>query len=74
MSGSVKERDQFTVPLKCKCGQTGNAVWEENSTITPAGSQPYLVSLSDGFYERIKKKDARSIELVCHKCGAAQPE
>jgi hypothetical protein len=49
-------------------------VWEENSAVSPAGPQPYLVSLSDGFYERIKKKDRKSIELVCARCGATQPE
>jgi len=75
MPGSERPtRDQFTIPLKCRCGQTGTAVWEENGAVSPAGPQPYLVNLSDGFYERIKKKDRKSIELVCARCGAAQPE
>lgn len=73
MSTSAKQRDQFTVPLKCVCGQTGIAVWEDASTGMPS-SQPYLVTLTDGFYERIMKKDRRSIELVCHNCGAVMPE
>lgn len=73
MSASGK-RDQFTIPIICKCGQTGLAVWEENACISPAGPQTYLVSLSDGFYERINKSDTRTIELVCHRCGATQPD
>ena len=72
--GARKSRDQFTIPLKCKCGQTGFALWEENSEVSPAGPETYLVRLSDGFYERINKKDQQSIELVCGRCGAKQPE
>jgi hypothetical protein len=68
-----QSRDQFTIPLKCKCGQTGSVVWEENSNIGAAGSETALITLSEGFYERIVKKDRRSIELVCHRCGATQP-
>ena len=74
MSASAKPRDQFTILLKCGCGQTGTAVWEENSTVTPAGPETYLVSLTDGFYERIRKSDRRSIELVCQNCGTVMPD
>jgi hypothetical protein len=65
-------RFQFTVPLKCKCGQSGTMVWEENKDISPAGAQPVLISISDRFYERVNKRDRISIEVVCHKCESVQ--
>ncbi len=75
MSASAQvpqKRDQFTIPIKCICGLTGSAVWEENSSITVFGPEASLVSLSDDFYERMKKKDLSIIEIVCRKCGAVQ--
>jgi hypothetical protein len=64
-----QERIEVVVPLKCKCGQGGDAVWEGFKN----GSQASLVSLPDNFYERIQKKDRKSIEVVCNICGAVQP-
>jgi hypothetical protein len=72
-SKSPEERTQFSVPMKCKCGQYGVAVWEENKNLSRSGPETSLISLSDGFFERIVKKDRFSIEVVCHACGAVQP-
>ena len=73
MPASADKRDQFTIPLKCRCGQAGAAVWEDNSGSNAVGPTRYLVSLSDGFHELIRK-DHRSIDLVCAICGAVQPD
>ena len=67
-------RSQFRVELACRrCGQTGVSVWEENAAVGTDGPQPILVSLSDGFYERLARKSPHAIELVCHRCEAVQP-
>lgn len=60
-SESSHDRDQFTIQIRCKCGQNGNAVWEENSNMSEKGPETILVSLSDGFYNRIRKKDAEQL-------------
>jgi hypothetical protein len=65
-------RFQFTVPLKCHCGQNGSMVWEENKDINPEGTQPVLISISGRFYERVSKRDRASIEVVCQRCEAVQ--
>jgi hypothetical protein len=44
----------------------GVVVWEKD------GNSRSLVSLSNGFYERISKKEPYPIEIVCRECGAAQ--
>lgn len=74
LDGAYLGRDQFAIPLKCQCGQIGTAIWEESNAVAPAGPQTYLVSLSGGFYERIRKEDGSAIELVCSRCGTAQAE
>lgn len=78
MSGSAEgkpERDQFTVVVKCPgCGQTGNSTWEENHSTNPKGPEACLISVADGFYERVGKKHPYDIELVCKKCETVQIE
>jgi hypothetical protein len=70
----ASERDQITVAIKCpKCGQRGETVWEENHFVSPKGPQSCLLSLSDGFYERISNRSPYQIELVCHRCEAVRP-
>jgi uncharacterized Zn finger protein len=76
MSGSAEDtpnRDQFTIAIECpQCGKTGSSVWEENHAITVKGPQPFLISLSEEFYERISKNIPYEIELVCNQCGLVQ--
>jgi len=67
------EKIQFKVPLKCQCGQSGFSVWDQYKQVADKGPQTSLASLSDNFYERLQKKDRKSIEVVCNVCGAVQP-
>jgi predicted RNA-binding Zn-ribbon protein involved in translation (DUF1610 family) len=68
-------RTKFPVKIKCpKCGQTGSAMWEENSDISPRGPMSALDSLSDGFFQRIKDARTHSPEVVCRNCGTALPD
>lgn len=50
------------------CGQIGETVWEMS------GKKATFVEVSPGFYERMTRKPPYPIELVCHSCGATQPE
>jgi hypothetical protein len=69
MSSVQSKTCQFSINIICpKCGTVGVVVWES------AAGQTSLVRLSNGFYERLAKKDPYPIELVCHDCGTAQPE
>jgi hypothetical protein len=68
-------RDIFPIALRCpKCGQTGTAMWEENSHISPDGPEPTLASLSDGFYRRDGEGPAGAPLIVCRQCETPQPE
>jgi hypothetical protein len=66
-------RERFAVPIKCKCGQVGSATWEENAQISPKGPQLMLLGVSDGFYERLQKKNWSGSEIVCAVCEAVIP-
>jgi ribosomal protein L40E len=69
MSARHAESPQFSETIICtKCAARGVIVWEDT------GAMRSLVSLSGGFYERLSKKEPYGIELVCHRCGARQPE
>jgi len=71
MSGrSIDARQKIVaVAFACpKCGAKGRTVWERDEWGLS------LVSLSGGFYERLKKLSPVNIEIVCHACGTAQPE
>jgi len=66
-------RDTFPIPLRCpKCGQTGTAMWEENSRISPAGPEPSLAGISNGFYRRERANDLPLI--VCRQCETPQSD
>ncbi|HWY64886.1 MAG TPA: hypothetical protein VNX61_06700 [Rhizomicrobium sp.] len=39
-----------------------------------SGKKATFVEVSPGFYERMARKPPYPIELVCHSCGATQPE
>ena len=57
------------ISIHCpKCGANGQAIWENE----PRGL--HLVSLSNGFYERLAKFTPYRIEIVCHACGTPQPQ
>lgn len=63
-------RDQFHANLACgRCGATGHAVWEENSEIAPEDSMGQLITLSDGFFQRVPKNHQSQPEIACVKCG-----
>jgi len=36
----------------------------------PAGLQPMLISLPDGFYHRVRRDHAEPPDVVCSGCGA----
>lgn len=57
---------EVSVTLKCaRCGQIGSAVWE--SPLPP--SRHELISLSNGFYERLTMKPITSQpEIMCGDC------
>ena len=60
---------QYSVDLRCtKCGSKGIVIWEGH------GADKTMVWLSGQFYERLAKQPPFPIELVCIKCGTAQPE
>jgi hypothetical protein len=50
------------------CGAVGQSVWEDEK------GGPYLVNLSDGFYERLARRQPYDLEIVCKGCGTAQAE
>ena len=59
--------EQLSAQIVCpKCAALGVIIWERS------GLELSLVSLPNGFYERIANKKPYLIELVCHRCGAAQ--
>jgi hypothetical protein len=64
------EGSRTRVPIRCKCGQAGIMVWENDQSSGRA--EPYLITMSPNFYERIKKADQRTIEVVCRSCGAVR--
>jgi hypothetical protein len=65
----------YTINFKChKCGQEGFAVWEEYCSPGKPQGRTSLVSVSDGFYERLNKRGSALIELVCNRCEAVQPD
>jgi hypothetical protein len=66
-------REKFVVPIKCKCGQVGSLTWEEKTQISPKGPEAMLISVSNGFYERIQKKNWNKTEIVCAVCEAVVP-
>ena len=66
---AIAQRDRFPVKIKCpKCGHTGSATWEENSTISARGPMASLEGLSDGFYQRTTEPPVGIPEVVCAKC------
>jgi len=69
MSSLSPEGPQFSVNITCpKCRAIGVVVWEKD------GAHRSLVSLSNGFYERMSEKDPYPIELVCRECGTRKSE
>ena len=63
-------RDQFHANLACgRCGATGHAVWEENSDVVPEGPMGQLITLSEGFFQRVRKNHQGQPEIACVKCG-----
>jgi hypothetical protein len=50
-----------------KCGAVGVVAWEKE------GDKRAVVSLSNGFYQRVSNKDRSQMELVCTDCGGALP-
>lgn len=63
-------RDQFHANLACgRCGATGHAVWEENSAVTSESPMGRLITLSEGFFQRMRKTHQRQPEIACVKCG-----
>jgi len=67
-SNGDQTREKYAVPIKCRCGQVGSSIWEENAEISPRGSKPILLEVSSGFYVRLQKKDIRRTEIVCSVC------
>ena len=64
------ERDQFHTNLACgRCGATGHAVWEDNSDITADGPMGRLITLSEGFFQRMRKNHQGQPEIACVTCG-----
>jgi hypothetical protein len=61
-------RERFTVQIKCRCGQVGAAVWEENARPGPKGPRPVLLEVSSGFYFRVQKKNIGVSEIACAVC------
>ena len=60
---------KFAANIICPgCSSLGVIVWEND------GGRRSLVSLSDGFHERLSKRTPYLIELVCNSCGSTQPE
>jgi hypothetical protein len=51
-----------------RCAAHGVAIWEAEKT------GPFLVSLSEEFYERLVKFAPYRVEIVCHACGTPQPQ
>jgi hypothetical protein len=66
-------REKFVVPIKCRCGQIGSTTWEENAQLSPKAPQAILISVSNGFYERIQKKNWTRSEIVCAVCEIVVP-
>lgn len=63
-------RDQFNTRLECgHCGASGHAVWEENSSINPEGPMGRLITLSDGFFQRMPRNHQGQPEIACSRCG-----
>ena len=64
-------RARFPAEIKCgKCGQDGIAIWEEAVRPNPGGLKPLLISLPDGFYNRIRRHHASPPDIVCGQCGS----
>lgn len=63
------QASQFSVTIVCPaCGRAGVVTWEK------VGNERSLVSLSDGFHERVSTKKPYPLELVCNGCGRHEPE
>lgn len=59
--------EQLSAQIVCpECSILGVVVWQRS------GLNLSLVSLPNGFYERIGNKKPYWVELVCHRCGTAQ--
>jgi hypothetical protein len=68
-------REQISVlPICPKCYQTGVALWEEAALQNPDGLHRTLVSLTDGFYHRVRKNLIKVPEIICDSCGTVQPD
>jgi hypothetical protein len=61
----MAKRERFEMALKCECGKTGTARWEEDENPVYSGGRLnlILVSVSEGF--RIE----RGAEIVCLECN-----
>jgi hypothetical protein len=71
-SATNPQRSQFVVEITChRCAESGSSVWE-NGDPGDGAPPPSLVSLPDGFYERMTRKRPHEIEVVCHRCGTVQ--
>jgi hypothetical protein len=66
-------REKFPVPIKCKCGQVGSAIWEESAQPNPKGPRPVLLEVSSGFYLRLRKRDIGTTEIMCAVCESVVP-
>ena len=63
------EREKFAVAIKCPgCGQIGSSAWEENARLHPKGPMPELLSVSAGFYLRVRKNLLGLPQIVCDHC------
>jgi hypothetical protein len=55
--------------VHCACGQTGQAVWEETPGREQLGPASIPVTVSDGFWIQVSKKQHGSNRIVCGLCG-----
>src|ERR1700733_13961371 len=50
----AQRRETFVASIKCQCGQSGSASWDENVRSTTRGARPVLLEVSSGFYFRVQ--------------------
>ena len=66
----AENRKNFTLLIKCRCGQRGSATWEEKPHPGPQGRMPAPHGVSAGFYVRVRKNDISASEIACAACNA----
>ena len=61
-------REQYSGRLVClRCGETGDADWEENASPGPRGLERHLIALPQGFRAK-KGDDSDDPKIVGKKC------